>query len=205
MNLSKRLSDILGFVKTGPFGAGDKKSEYPVEDGTDNLYVYCDLIEPVALGNAKVPLLRIVLIQKGPIVTTSYNQVFYYPVIRKIFGVVEINIKRDTGEIIPFVCAKSFVALHFSSKMRHQDYCCDNSTCQAYEQYYTSHGLGCLFWGLIGVAAPLLKKGAIALGKSLGRKALKAGVELAQDYLGDNKRSNNQRKRVISLRAVKRG
>ena len=88
--------------------------------------------------------------------------------------------------------------------MKHQDYCCSDSTHQAYEQYYTSqagsglpgfqglqyqrgHGLGSLFRGL-GVAAPLLKKGAIALGKSLGQKALKAGVELAQDYLGDNKR-----------------
>ena len=45
----------------------------------------------------------------------------------------------------------------------------------------------------------------IALAKSLGQKALKAGVELAQDYLGDNKRNSNQRKRVISSRAVKRG
>ena len=67
------------------------------------------------------------------------------------------------------------------------------------------HGLGSLFQGLVGVAAPLLKKGAIALGKSLGQKALKAGVELAQDYLRDNKRISNQRKRVISSRAVKRG
>ena len=106
--------------------------------------------------------------------------------------------------------------------MKHKDYCCDDSTRQAYEQYYTSqagsglpgfqglryqrgHGLGRLFQGLVGVGAPLLKKGAIALAKSLGQKALKAAVELAQDYLGDNKRNSNQRKRVISSRAVKRG
>ena len=106
--------------------------------------------------------------------------------------------------------------------MKHLDYCCDDSTRQAYEQYYTSqagsglpgfqglryqrgHGLGSLFRGLVGVSALLLKKGAIALGKSLGQKALKAGVELAQDYLGDNKRKSNQRKGVISSRAVKRG
>ena len=53
--------------------------------------------------------------------------------------------------------------------MKHQDYCCDDSTRQAYEQYYTSqaenglpefqglryqrgHSLGSLFRGLIGVA-----------------------------------------------------
>ena len=116
--LSKRLSDMLGFVMTGPFSAGDRKSKYPadIEDGIHNLYVYCDLIEPVAVGNAKVPLLRIVPIQKGPIVTTSYSKVFYYPVMRKIFGAVEINIKGDTGEIIPFVGGKSFVTLHFRKK-----------------------------------------------------------------------------------------
>ena len=116
--LSKRLSDMLGFVMTDPFSAGDRKSKYPadIEDGIHNLYVYCDLIEPVAVGNAKVPLLRIVPIQKGPIVTTSYSKVFYYPVMRKIFGAVEINIKGDTGEIIPFVGGKSFVTLHFRKK-----------------------------------------------------------------------------------------
>ena len=116
--LSKRLSDMLGFVMTGPFSAGDRKSKYPadIEDGIHNLYVYCDLIEPVAVGNAKVPLLKIVPIQKGPIVTTTYSKVFYYLVMRKIFGAVEINIKGDTGEIIPFVGGKSFVTLHFRKK-----------------------------------------------------------------------------------------
>ena len=74
--LSKRLSDILGFVKTGPFSAGDRKSEYPTK-------------------------------------RTSYIKVFHYPVMRKIFGAVKINIKGDTGEIIPFVGGKLFVTLHF--------------------------------------------------------------------------------------------
>ena len=70
---------------------------------------------PVAVGNAKVPLLRIVPIQNGPIVTTSYSKVFY-PVMRKIFGAVEINIKGDTGKIIPFVGEKPFVTLQFHQK-----------------------------------------------------------------------------------------
>ena len=55
------------------------------------------------------------------------------------------------------------------------------------------------------MAAPLLKKGPIALEKSWGQKALKAGIELVQDYLGDNKRKSNQRKHVISLSAIKKG
>ena len=109
---------MLGFVKTGPFSTGDRKSEYPadIEYGIHNLYVYCDLFQPVAVGNTKVPLLRIVPIQKRPIVTTSYGKVFYYPVMRKIFGAVEINIKGDTVKIIPFIGGKSFVTHHFHKK-----------------------------------------------------------------------------------------
>ena len=61
--------------------------------------------------------------------------------------------------------------------MKHQDYCCDDSTRQAHEQfslqYQRGHGLGSLFRGLVGAAAPLLKKGAISLGKSFGRKLSK--------------------------------
>ena len=84
-------SEELGFVMTGPFSAGDRKSKYPadIEDGIHNLYVYCDLIEPVAVGNAKLPLLRIVPIQKGPIVTTSYSKVFYYPVMKKFLELLK--------------------------------------------------------------------------------------------------------------------
>ena len=99
-------------------GKYKEETKYPadIEDGTHNLSVYCDLIEPLALGNANVPLLRIVPINQGPIVTTSYNQLFYYPVMRKILETVEISIKRDTGAIIPFVGGKSFVTLHFHQK-----------------------------------------------------------------------------------------
>ena len=44
-----------------------------------------------------------------------------------------------------------------------------------------------------------------SLVEEMGQKALRAGVELAQDYLADNKRNNNQGNHVISSRVVKRG
>ena len=55
-------------------------------------------------------------IQKDPIVTISCSKVFYYPVMRKIFGTVEINSKVNMGEIIPFVGGQSFITLHFHKK-----------------------------------------------------------------------------------------
>ena len=56
--------------------------------------------------------------------------------------------------------------------------------------------MGSLFQGLVGMASPLLKKG--DMGKSLGQKALKAGVQLTQDYVGD-KRNSNQKSQSFKL------
>ena len=45
--------------------------------------------------------------------------------------------------------------------------------------YQRGHGLGSLFGGLLRSAMPLIKRGAVALGKG----ALKTGVRIADDVL----------------------
>jgi hypothetical protein len=45
--------------------------------------------------------------------------------------------------------------------------------------YQRGHGLGSIFGGLFKAAVPLLKKGA----KTLGREALKTGLNIAEDVL----------------------
>ena len=47
------------------------------------------------------------------------------------------------------------------------------------------------------MAAPPLKKSVMALGKPMEQKALKAGVEPAHDYLGDNERNSKNEKTYI--------
>ena len=46
-------------------------------------------------------------------------------------------------------------------------------------QYQRGHGLGSLFGGLLRNAMPLIKRGAVALGKG----ALKTGVRIADDVM----------------------
>ena len=46
-------------------------------------------------------------------------------------------------------------------------------------QYQRGHGLGSLFGGLLRSAMPLIKRGAVAL----GRGALKTGVRIADDVM----------------------
>lgn len=76
-------------------------------------------------------------------------------------------------------------------------YCCDQ---KSYEDYYLNQagngipgfhgtryqrgaGLGSLLTGLLRQAAPLLKKGAIALGKFVGSRVIDKGIQ----FLGNKK------------------
>lgn len=80
-------------------------------------------------------------------------------------------------------------------KYRHRPYCCDNNQ-QLYDEYYLNqagnglpvfigtkvqrgHGIGNLLSGLFRAATPLLKKGAMALGKH----ALRTGMQIAGDVI----------------------
>ena len=91
------------------------KSKYPadIQHGINSLYVYCDKIEPQIVGDFKVPLLRIVPVGKGDVVTKYFQNIYYFPVLTKQFRCIEINIKDTTGSPIQFEHGSSYVVLHF--------------------------------------------------------------------------------------------
>ena len=59
-------------------------------------------------------------------------------------------------------------------------------------QYQRGHGLGSLFGGLLRSAMPLIKRGAVAL----GRGALKTGVRIAGDVLSSQNIKRAAKRRV---------
>ena len=62
-----------------------------------------------------VPLLRIVPVEgvDGQRVNKSFLRPQYIPVDRKAFEMIEVNIRRDTGESVPFESGKVLLTLHF--------------------------------------------------------------------------------------------
>ena len=86
-----------------------------LEHGFHDLYVYCDIIQSQYVGDALVPLLRIVPVEgkDGQRVSKSFIRPHYLPVSRKQFESIEVNIKRDTGETVPFELGKVLLTLHF--------------------------------------------------------------------------------------------
>ena len=68
--------------------------------------------------------------------------------------------------------------------------------------YHRGHGLGSLFGGLLRSAMPLIKRGAVAL----GRGALKTGVRIAGDFLsGENIKTTAKRRVTDAGRTILRG
>jgi len=118
--LSPAMQRLLGFKKNKfTLELGDKLVGVVPPDFTEGLtsmYVYCDVIDPVVVGDCRVQLLRTLPFSHKPNVDV-FNQVFsnplYTPLQKKHFGTLEVNIMTDTGQPVPFVDGKSIVVLHF--------------------------------------------------------------------------------------------
>jgi hypothetical protein len=112
---SPLLQHMLGF-KRAIFPQGDHVADWvaDVTRGLSSLYVYCPLAEPRMVGDAQVPLLRMVLVEgrDAEMVTRIFDPVQYCPLVLRRFQTVEIDIRDDTGVKIPFERGRVVVTLH---------------------------------------------------------------------------------------------
>lgn len=118
VTLTNKLAMILGLeTETYASHAVTVRSNLTsdIEGGLHAMYVYCDLLECVPVGDTAVPLLRIVKVggQRDEMVQIEYDQPRYFPLQKKVFDSVEIDIRDDTGEHISFDSGKLIVTLHF--------------------------------------------------------------------------------------------
>jgi hypothetical protein len=86
----KKVSPLLQFVlgfRQAIFPAGDYVSDWvaDVKKGLNSLYVYCPLVEPRMVGDAKVPLLRIVPVERrdGEMITRVFDPIQYCPLLQR--------------------------------------------------------------------------------------------------------------------------
>lgn len=78
------------------------------------LYVYCSLVEPQIVGNNMAPLLRLVNVEgvHGSIVEKIFQSPHYVPVVTKEITRIDIEIKDDNNQPVPFDFGKSVLKLH---------------------------------------------------------------------------------------------
>ncbi len=111
------LKSLLGIQRDAHTGPGVYKAKYPVDMmiGFYSLYVYTDIIQPVLVGDAAVPLLHVVPIEGryGDYITKTYTKLHYVPLQAIHFESIEMNISTDTGKDVQFDYGKVVVKLHF--------------------------------------------------------------------------------------------
>jgi len=80
-----------------------------------SVYVYCDVLEHVAVGDTRAPLLCIVdkSKKKSEKVHKVMNPIVYVPLQKKNIDTVEINMMTDGDIPVPFRPGKAFVVLEF--------------------------------------------------------------------------------------------
>ena len=79
------------------------------------LYLYCDVIEPRTLGHTLASLLGVIPVERksGANVARRYENLQYYPVLKKNISDIHISLRDDQRKAIRFRKGKVIVTLHF--------------------------------------------------------------------------------------------
>jgi hypothetical protein len=113
------LAMKIGFSPYNQYGSGIhfSRADYDLNyQETSTMYVYCDLLEHVVVGDTKAPLIRMINVKRnsnGGNMHCVMNPPIYVPLQKKHFDTIEINIMTDAGQTVPFKDGKSVVVMEF--------------------------------------------------------------------------------------------
>jgi hypothetical protein len=118
---SSAMSHLLGIEEVIEIVAPEVLTtftgSYPVDidAGFVALYLYCDLLPNLIIGDTLAPLLRTVNVEGkyDDIVCRSFDFPHYLPLAQREFNTVHIVIKDDMGRPLKFQYGKVVVKLHF--------------------------------------------------------------------------------------------
>lgn len=117
--LSPKLSNILGFSRNNNFIIEPDTEGLDVSDvdeGMTSLFVYSPILQNQMVGDVMSPLLRVVPLKSNHNDKNIYHEfthLRYIPLIDETSDLINIDIRRDNGQSIPFISGKVIVTLHF--------------------------------------------------------------------------------------------
>ena len=115
--LNEKLNYAMGYRSSAPLHAGQTVAEYPpdLNVGTQNMFVYTDIIEPQIVGPVLTPLLKIIPIRGafGDQQVAEFRHLHYVNVLVKDFDTIQFSIKDQTGIDMAFTSGQVIVTLHF--------------------------------------------------------------------------------------------
>ena len=83
------------------------------------MYIYCDIASYSCVGDVRAPLLRVCDTEGlyGQTVRLIFTHPHYIPIARTSFDDIEILIRNEIGQAIPFEFGKAVVTLHLRHKL----------------------------------------------------------------------------------------
>ena len=118
-----KVAAMLGFNPGEPFKTPpDREVRFyyaphraDVHGGCYNMFIYSDIVNYQAVGDSYVPLLRSINVadEQRSIPTLTYDRPHYTSLSRNIIDDIEIALKDDQNQYIPFLYGKVTVKLHF--------------------------------------------------------------------------------------------
>ena len=119
IRLNENLAIILGLSpQHGWYASGERAAgssmTLPERENVTTMFVYCDILQHVVVGDTTAPLLRVVDMKKysgKPKMHTINDTPLFVPIQKKTFDTIEVNLMTDTGMPVPFVDGKSHVVL----------------------------------------------------------------------------------------------
>ena len=118
---------IAGIAKQEHKAVGGKdliiKGEYKplLEGGIKNMFIYSSVVAPIQVGDVRAPLLKNISLPSDGInkELAGYKHLtiinpMYVPVAHSTINSIEVNIRSDSGELIPFISGSiTTLVLHF--------------------------------------------------------------------------------------------
>jgi hypothetical protein len=118
LKFAPSLASAFGFVPGRYYEQGKHESSTrpDLNAGFTSLYVYSKIVEARPVGDVMAPLLRVVPVKADERFANTYiefTNVHYLPVPNTSTNLIEVLIRRDNGEEIPFSSGKVILTVHF--------------------------------------------------------------------------------------------
>ena len=117
--LPETVSYMLGLSETQLKAGRTYRAKYQPDltAGLTTLYIHCSIVEPQVVGNCRSELLRAIPIDSkhafGDTVHELFTSPHYVGVLRRSFDHIKIEIRTDSGQLVPFEHGKCVAKLHF--------------------------------------------------------------------------------------------
>lgn len=117
IQLDEVLQSVLGFVEQSNLKESNQTAvKRPMlKRNIDNIFVYCNIIEYIHVGNTQAPLLRQIPISshENRVVDREFINKIYIPVNCNILNTIDISIHDQSGVLVPFKDGLTTVTLEF--------------------------------------------------------------------------------------------